>query len=82
MSSRKIRLSQSSRRNGNLSDLEKHRPSASWKPGKAGLVIAMTTVFMAPGTYPQGLEEGMPGRKTKKNSAHEGIALKKYPANI
>ena len=29
-------------------------PSAGWKPGATGLFIAMTTVFMAPGTYPQG----------------------------
>jgi len=29
-------------------------PSAGWKPGATGLFIAMTTVFMAPGTYPSG----------------------------
>jgi predicted rRNA pseudouridine synthase len=29
-------------------------PSAAWKPGTPGLVVAMTTVFMAPGTYPRG----------------------------
>jgi len=29
-------------------------PSASWKPGATGLFVAMTTVFMAPGTYPRG----------------------------
>ncbi|MFA5253912.1 MAG: RNA-guided pseudouridylation complex pseudouridine synthase subunit Cbf5 [Methanoregula sp.] len=29
-------------------------PSAGGKPGATGLFIAMTTVFMAPGTYPQG----------------------------
>ena len=28
-------------------------PSASFKPGETGLVIAPTTVFMAPGTYPR-----------------------------
>ncbi|HVP97560.1 RNA-guided pseudouridylation complex pseudouridine synthase subunit Cbf5 [Methanoregula sp.] len=28
--------------------------SASWKPGTPGLLVAMTTVFMAPGTYPRG----------------------------
>jgi tRNA pseudouridine55 synthase/H/ACA ribonucleoprotein complex subunit 4 len=28
-------------------------PSASFKPGDTGLVIAPTTVFMAPGTYPR-----------------------------
>ena len=29
-------------------------PSASFKPGDTGLVIAPTTVFMLPGTYPRG----------------------------
>jgi len=29
-------------------------PSSSFKPGDTGLVIAPTTVFMAPGTYPRG----------------------------
>lgn len=29
-------------------------PSGSFKPGDTGLVIAPTTVFMAPGTYPRG----------------------------
>jgi tRNA pseudouridine55 synthase/H/ACA ribonucleoprotein complex subunit 4 len=29
-------------------------PSASFKPGDTGLVIAPTAVFMAPGTYPRG----------------------------
>ena len=29
-------------------------PSNSFKPGDTGLVIAPTTVFMAPGTYPRG----------------------------
>ncbi|MDD4137106.1 MAG: RNA-guided pseudouridylation complex pseudouridine synthase subunit Cbf5 [Methanoregula sp.] len=29
-------------------------PSASFKPGDTGLVLAPTTVFMAPGTYPRG----------------------------
>ena len=28
-------------------------PSTSWKPGTPGLLVAMTTVFMAPGTYPR-----------------------------
>ena len=28
-------------------------PSAAWKPGTPGLLIAMSTVFMAPGTYPR-----------------------------
>jgi len=29
-------------------------PSAAWKPGAPGLLVAMTTVFLAPGTYPRG----------------------------
>ena len=29
-------------------------PSTAWKPGTPGLIVAMTTVFMAPGTYPRG----------------------------
>jgi predicted rRNA pseudouridine synthase len=29
-------------------------PSSSFKPGDAGLVVAPTTVFMQPGTYPRG----------------------------
>jgi predicted rRNA pseudouridine synthase len=41
-------------------------PSASWNPGKPGLVVAMTTVFMAPGTYPRGWKKGCPAEKPKK----------------
>ena len=41
-------------------------PSASWKPSKPGLVVAMTTVFMAPGTYPRGWKKGCPAEKPKK----------------
>ncbi len=33
-------------------------PSASWKPGTPGLFIAMTAVFLAPGTYPKGWKKG------------------------
>lgn len=29
-------------------------PSTAWKPGAPGLIVAMTTVFLAPGTYPRG----------------------------
>lgn len=29
-------------------------PSSAFKPGETGLVIVMTSVFMAPGTYPKG----------------------------
>ena len=46
-------------------------PSSSFKPGETGLVIAPTTVFMAPGTYPRGWaksdkvypEKKKPGKK-------------------
>ncbi|MFZ1127699.1 RNA-guided pseudouridylation complex pseudouridine synthase subunit Cbf5 [Methanoregula sp.] len=40
--------------------------SASWKPGKNGLFVAMTTVFLAPGTYPKGWKKGCPPEKPKK----------------
>ena len=53
-------------------------PSSSWKPGATGLFVAMTTVFMAPGTYPRGWKKAAGPRKP---GAHERIALKKYPAN-
>jgi predicted rRNA pseudouridine synthase len=40
--------------------------SDSWKPGKTGMFVAMTTVFMAPGTYPRGWKKGCPAEKPKK----------------
>ncbi|MFA5346613.1 MAG: RNA-guided pseudouridylation complex pseudouridine synthase subunit Cbf5 [Methanoregula sp.] len=64
-------------------------PSSSFKPGETGMVIAPTTVFMTPGTYPRGwtksCKEGKKGRKPapahKKTEHKKEIALKKYPAN-
>jgi predicted rRNA pseudouridine synthase len=64
-------------------------PSGSFKPGATGLVIAPSTVFMPPGTYPRGwaksCKEEKKGRKkapAKQKTGHEKeIALKKYPAN-
>jgi len=41
-------------------------PSASWKPGRTGLFVAMTTVFLAPGTYPKGWKKGLHTGKTSK----------------
>jgi tRNA pseudouridine55 synthase/H/ACA ribonucleoprotein complex subunit 4 len=63
-------------------------PSVSFKPGQTGLVIAPTTVFLAPGTYPRGWtrsdREEKNGRKqvpAQKKRAGKEIALKKYPVN-
>ena len=49
--------------------------SASFRPGETGLVVAPTTVFLAPGTYPKGWETSSkeirknrkPGCGTRKN---------------
>jgi tRNA pseudouridine55 synthase/H/ACA ribonucleoprotein complex subunit 4 len=45
-------------------------PSATFKPGDTGLVIAPTTVFLPPDTYPRGwtrsCKERVPGKKTEK----------------
>jgi tRNA pseudouridine55 synthase/H/ACA ribonucleoprotein complex subunit 4 len=55
-------------------------PSTSFKPGDTGLVIAPSTVFLPPGTYPRGWTKSgkikIPDRKSKKE-----IPLKKYPSN-
>ncbi|MGA2161981.1 MAG: RNA-guided pseudouridylation complex pseudouridine synthase subunit Cbf5 [Methanoregula sp.] len=40
--------------------------SATLKPGKTGLFIAMTTVFLAPGTYPRGWKKACAPEKPKK----------------
>ena len=53
-------------------------PSSSWKPGTTGLFIAMTAVFLAPGTYPRGWKKRSAGKElrpagTKKDS------IKKIP---
>jgi predicted rRNA pseudouridine synthase len=59
-------------------------PSDSFKPGDTGLVIAPTTVFMPPGTYPRGWTKSdkikMPGKNSDKKSEKK-IPLKKYPSN-
>ena len=41
--------------------------SATWQPGKSGLFIAMTTVFLAPGTYPRGWKKAVRPEKPKKS---------------
>jgi len=64
-------------------------PSVSFKPGETGLVIAPTTVFLSPGTYPRGWtksdKEVKKGKKRapaqKKTEHKKEIALKKYPVN-
>ena len=64
-------------------------PSGSFKPGDTGLVIAPTTVFLPPGTYPRGWaksdaaaskgKEKVRSRGDKR--AEKKIPLKKYPVN-
>jgi tRNA pseudouridine55 synthase/H/ACA ribonucleoprotein complex subunit 4 len=52
-------------------------PSASFKPGATGLVVAPTTVFLQPGTYPRGWtksdkvfpEKKKPAKTTKEKPA-------------
>jgi predicted rRNA pseudouridine synthase len=64
-------------------------PSGSFKPGETGLVIAPTTVFLPPGTYPRGWTKSdaaaLKGRERvrtrEKNRAEKKIPLKKYPVN-
>jgi predicted rRNA pseudouridine synthase len=41
--------------------------SATWQPGKTGLFIAMTSVFLAPGTYPKGWKKAVRPEKPKKS---------------
>jgi tRNA pseudouridine55 synthase len=59
-------------------------PSNSFKPGDTGLVIAPTTVFLPPGTYPRGWTKSgkikMPDNILNKKSKKK-IPLKKYPSN-
>ena len=46
-------------------------PSGSFRPGETGLVIAPTTVFMAPGTYPRGWTKSdkvFPKRKNQEKN--------------
>jgi len=40
--------------------------STTWTPGKTGLFIAMTTVFLAPGTYPRGWKKAARPEKPTK----------------
>jgi tRNA pseudouridine55 synthase/H/ACA ribonucleoprotein complex subunit 4 len=40
--------------------------SGSFRPGDTGLVVAPTTVFMAPGTYPRGWTKSGKGKKSGK----------------
>jgi len=58
--------------------------SNSFKPGDTGLVIAPTTVFLPPGTYPRGWTKSgkvkMPDKTLNKKSKKK-IPLKKYPSN-
>jgi tRNA pseudouridine55 synthase/H/ACA ribonucleoprotein complex subunit 4 len=63
--------------------------SGSFKPGETGLVVAPTTVFLPPGTYPRGwaksdaaVRKGKDEARTRgKNRAEKKIPLKKYPVN-
>ena len=41
--------------------------STTWKPGKTGLFVAMTTVFLAPGTYPRGWKKAVKPEKPAKS---------------
>jgi predicted rRNA pseudouridine synthase len=58
--------------------------SNSFKPGDTGLVIAPTTVFLPPGTYPRGWTKSgkvkIPDKTLNKKSKKK-IPLKKYPSN-
>ena len=61
--------------------------SGSFKPGETGLVIAPTTVFLPPGTYPQGWAKSDAAarkgkdkvRTTEKHRAEKKIPLKTFP---
>ena len=62
--------------------------SGSFKPGETGLVIAPTTVFLSPGTYPRGWSKSDTIARNRKNKvqtqdkrAEKKIPLKKYPVN-
>jgi tRNA pseudouridine55 synthase/H/ACA ribonucleoprotein complex subunit 4 len=54
-------------------------PSVSFKPGETGLVIAPTTVFLPPGTYPRGwTKSDTDAKKGKENvQTHKKIERKK-----
>jgi tRNA pseudouridine55 synthase/H/ACA ribonucleoprotein complex subunit 4 len=62
--------------------------SISFKPGETGFVIAPTTVFLPPGTYPRAWSKsetvariGKENVQTRKKRAEKKIPLKKYPVN-
>ena len=58
-------------------------PSGSFKPGDTGLVIAPTTVFMQPGTYPRGWTKSdkvYPSKTEKKAKKKSGKAQSSRPA--
>jgi predicted rRNA pseudouridine synthase len=46
-------------------------PSVSFKPGDTGLVIAPTTVFLSPGTYPRGWTKSKKVFPEKKKPEHK-----------
>ena len=55
-------------------------PSGSFRPGETGLVIAPTTVFMSPGTYPRGwTKSGKEFPEKKKQEAKPAPAAQKKP---
>jgi predicted rRNA pseudouridine synthase len=64
-------------------------PSASFKPGDTGLVIAPTTVFLQPGTYTRGwtksdkvfLEKKKPTKKPEKKPAQKPAARRERSAS-
>ncbi len=55
-------------------------PSGSFRPGETGLVIAPTTVFMSPGTYPRGwTKSGKEFPEKKKQEKKPAPAAQKKP---
>ncbi len=56
-------------------------PSSAIKPGIPGLIVAPTSVFMAPGTYQRGWKKSPKPAKSCANAVTQGIALKKSPPN-
>jgi tRNA pseudouridine55 synthase/H/ACA ribonucleoprotein complex subunit 4 len=63
-------------------------PSTAFKPGDTGLVVAPTTVFLPPRTYPRvwtkSCKEREPEKKDRriqKKEPGKRIPLKKYPTN-
>ena len=59
-------------------------PSASFKPGETGLVIAPTAVFLQPGTYPRGWtksEKVFPPKKKSAKKPGKAPTARQYPRN-